>query len=631
VFTPRSSQLWSGKSAARIALLASCVLLALLVARSAGAAVGVQGFPVAATALNDELSPAISGTVVVWQDERASRSEIFGRDLSGGEEFPVATGPGARGLPAISGDVVVWSEEQARNRDIYAYDISENRTVRITSHPAEQRRPAVSGDIVVWEDRQAGNWDIFGYDLDDGRRFRITSNRADQRDPAVSGGFVVWTDHRNGEADVYGRDLSGGEEFQVTTAAGWQDMPAIDGRTVVWRDGRNGGETNIRGRYLGRSGEFAVASGPSDQWAPAVSGRVVVWADNRNNRAGVYGRDLSTGEAFVVADGGGWQEAPAISGRTAVWESQSGADPVGPYDVFGAELDLAPAPPTDLRAAGSFGGVDLSWRAGPEPDLAGYNVYGARNQDDPFRRLNAQPVTSNSYRDPEAPGGRLSYYRVSAVDRNGSESVRSSTVRAAALVRSSIGLRVDTARILYGGSVRFSGTLVSGGSPLRSRLVYLERRIAGSDAFTRVSGGGRITSADGRFTLVLSPARIADYRMRFGGEPLLGIRPSVSPVVQVEVRAKISLRTALTSNSTDSGQRRVISGQVTPRNSGSVRVEIRREGRLVVTRSLQLGNSRYEMTYEPPGPGHYTVRAFFPGTRTSLASASAPAKFIVAP
>jgi beta propeller repeat protein len=37
----------------------------------------------------DQTAPDISGTIVVWQDDRGTNSEVWFRDLAGGTEAPV--------------------------------------------------------------------------------------------------------------------------------------------------------------------------------------------------------------------------------------------------------------------------------------------------------------------------------------------------------------------------------------------------------------------------------------------------------------------------------------------------------------------------------------------------------------
>ena len=77
-------------------------------------------------------------------------------------EFPVCTASDDQWSPAISGDIVVWSDDRSGNRDIYGYDLSTDTEFSICTDPEWQSSPAISGDIVVWQDNRNGNWDIYG-------------------------------------------------------------------------------------------------------------------------------------------------------------------------------------------------------------------------------------------------------------------------------------------------------------------------------------------------------------------------------------------------------------------------------------------------------------------------------------
>jgi len=68
--------------------------------------------------------------------------------------------------------------------------------------------------------------------------------------------------------------------------------------------------------------------------------------------------------------------------------------------------------------------VDLIWPPNTEKDLAGYNVY-RREDDSPFVRLNAAPITMISFHDMDITPGHKYFYAITAVDRNGNESARS--------------------------------------------------------------------------------------------------------------------------------------------------------------------------------------------------------------
>jgi hypothetical protein len=101
---------------------------------------------------------------------------------------------------------------------------------------------------------------------------------------------------------------------------------------------------------------------------------------------------------------------------------------VTPRDVFPpaapASLEIAIVPATPQAPAY----VELSWAISPEGDLAGYFVYRREGEDTPGERVSTDILPSPTFRDISVLPGRRYYYRVSAVDRAGNESPKSSAV-----------------------------------------------------------------------------------------------------------------------------------------------------------------------------------------------------------
>ncbi len=113
-------------------------------------------------------------------------------------------------------------------------------------------------------------------------------------------------------------------------------------------------------------------------------------------------------------------------GADFVESADSAPVSVTPRDVF------PPAAPTNLeitiipatQQAPAY--VELSWAISPEGDLAGYSVYRSDGEDTPGERVSAQILPSPTFRDIPVQPGRRYYYRVSALDRAGNESPKSS-------------------------------------------------------------------------------------------------------------------------------------------------------------------------------------------------------------
>jgi hypothetical protein len=91
------------------------------------------------------------------------------------------------------------------------------------------------------------------------------------------------------------------------------------------------------------------------------------------------------------------------------------ANPSGVEAVFSAAPQSAAAP-------NSF--IDITWTANTEPDLAGYNVYRHRENEQPLK-INSELVKTPRFADPGVQPGMKYFYSVTAVDLRGNESGRS--------------------------------------------------------------------------------------------------------------------------------------------------------------------------------------------------------------
>jgi hypothetical protein len=117
-------------------------------------------------------------------------------------------------------------------------------------------------------------------------------------------------------------------------------------------------------------------------------------------------------------------------GTDLVESADSAPTIVTPRDVFppatpmNIEITIIPA----TQQAPAY--VELSWAISPEGDLAGYSVYRGDAEDGPGERISTEILPSPTFRDISVLPGRRYYYRVSAQDRAGNESPKSSVVLA---------------------------------------------------------------------------------------------------------------------------------------------------------------------------------------------------------
>ena len=69
--------------------------------------------------------------------------------------------------PAISGNIVVWQDDLGGTWDIFGYNITTGEEFEIyVDEFSNQKNPAISGNTVVWEDDRDGPWRIYAMTLD---------------------------------------------------------------------------------------------------------------------------------------------------------------------------------------------------------------------------------------------------------------------------------------------------------------------------------------------------------------------------------------------------------------------------------------------------------------------------------
>jgi len=85
-----------------------------------------------------------------------------------------------------------------------------------------------------------------------------------------------------------------------------------------------------------------------------------------------------------------------------------------------------PQVPTGLEIVESDTGAYVTWSPNLETDLAGYRVFRSDRANGDFRPVSDHVISTNAFFDPSYHSGQ--YYRVSAIDESGNESVTSDPV-----------------------------------------------------------------------------------------------------------------------------------------------------------------------------------------------------------
>jgi hypothetical protein len=146
-------------------------------------------------------------------------------------------------------------------------------------------------------------------------------------------------------------------------------------------------------------GNFAQATQVDGMPAPRPAGTI--------QRVTIRGLSEGTTYFFAIKtvdDAGNWSPISNVASWDGTFDTAPPSTPVAP------SLD-----------AGTDGAVTVTWPAGAEADLVGYNVY-RHTEGGPAVLLTDEPVVENEYVDSSPPQGVTVWYEITAVDASGNES-----------------------------------------------------------------------------------------------------------------------------------------------------------------------------------------------------------------
>lgn len=228
--------------------------------------------------------PAVSGTYIVWQDDRTGSFDIYLYDLEADTETLLSTGEAGLPLggdqihPAIHENLVVWEDRRnLGNPDVYVYDISDPLATPILIPTDDgdvylQGYPDVYGRYVVFDQAHQAdlsNRDIILWDLDSNAIAWRTTNTGPQTRPRIDGTRVVWEDSRNGNLDIYAYDILTESVDVVVDDPATQFLCDISGNRIVWTDLRNA-SPELPGNYDIYMFEFAVVEVSPSYGVPGI-------------------------------------------------------------------------------------------------------------------------------------------------------------------------------------------------------------------------------------------------------------------------------------------------------------------------------------------------------------------------
>ncbi|HYO69842.1 MAG TPA: hypothetical protein VEU33_27570 [Archangium sp.] len=252
---------------------------------------------------NNQLHHDLSGDYLVYEDWQPNAFvELRVYDFQTGADMRISpiSSAGAETAPAISGHRIVYSSNRNSEANIFMYDLSTGMEVPLEQDPpgatakAGSNHPGISGNKVVWQELWSGlpaadDNDIVLYDLATGVKRQLTPNGSHQTNPVIDGNHVVYEDTRHGNREIYLYDLSTGEETRITNDPNEQRKPRIADGVIVWVDERhqpNG--TEIYAYDIAARQEYRLTNDSFIQGAPTTSGGRIVWQDSRYGQTELY-------------------------------------------------------------------------------------------------------------------------------------------------------------------------------------------------------------------------------------------------------------------------------------------------------------------------------------------------------
>jgi hypothetical protein len=247
----------------------------------------------AATLSGNQAEPAISGSILVWEDNAHScpscENDILGKNLSTGATFTVASGSVDQSHPAIDGTKAVWIESSSTTQKVMLKDINPVTSPAVIASVVVTNgltllRPVLSSEYVVWAEMAdpvsaggAFTTTLKAYKRSNG----VVSTLATLKDTGIEFALadhrVVWNDTRV----LHLTDMSTSVSSILNAQWGGGASPAINGNIVTWSAG-SGNESNgfdIWGLNLsgGMNAPLLLVSQPGDQLGAVMAGDVLAW------------------------------------------------------------------------------------------------------------------------------------------------------------------------------------------------------------------------------------------------------------------------------------------------------------------------------------------------------------------
>ncbi|HET6922625.1 MAG TPA: hypothetical protein VFI16_05705 [Anaeromyxobacteraceae bacterium] len=270
-----------------------------------GSAIDARGCPPlqAPPAAADQFSPAVAGDLLVYLDEGLfgpRRGNVILLSLTDGlPPSPVSCFAAFQGSPAVSDSLVAWEDERGADRDVWVHDLLRGGEWSITG-AGFQHTPRTSGTLVSYLDDAEGAVKV--YDL-----ARPAGEKTTVAYPGLAAfadvdGAAVAVQTLGGDLEVWSTD---GRPLAALALPGLQANPHISGDWVAFEDSSTQVSRVIVWNW--RTGDlYAPPAGTSSQTLNDISWPRVAYVDDRSQITGrKTGRDIFLYDTSVDGVDGG--------------------------------------------------------------------------------------------------------------------------------------------------------------------------------------------------------------------------------------------------------------------------------------------------------------------------------------
>jgi beta propeller repeat protein len=338
-----------------IVLAVAAAVAALFVAAAASAA--PKPFAVCIQ-MGGQAGPEIAGNLAVWTDNRNGNLDIYGRNVSTHRNYAVCTNHAQQDNPSVTqwstgGEthyVAVWVDKRnhasGEATDIYGRDITGRQNFVVARSATIKWFPEIVDRWVIWieADDSAGPYRVKVRDLDAKQTTTIATSSVLSPvgiDSRTVGSKTVYTAvYTSGEGNISGRNVPDGTPFTVSQRSTFEWMPDISHNRVVWWE--SGGRVMLKNLSTGKRTYVHQGS------RPRIDGELVTWDGGGHGgefttsylkNAKIYVRNIARSSSVVAIS----QKDltclfPAISGHVVVWESGPARRVLSHIHIYAARL-----------------------------------------------------------------------------------------------------------------------------------------------------------------------------------------------------------------------------------------------------------------------------------------------------